>query len=155
MTGPVSSSRANSASAVSLGGVGGKGGGASGAMGSIAGKIAGSITAELKLAVDPDGRRGQGGSGQDLYDIEETANTLAADLGASPAERGQLGQALHKFAHEVASLLVAQPDSRAFAKIEHAVLAAAKPGAAANAALVVRMIDQTTASITGRAGGAS
>jgi hypothetical protein len=152
MTGPISSSRASGASAVRLGSAGGKGSGVGGAMGGIAGNIAASIASELKLAVDPDGKNKQGGNAQDLYEVEEAASTIATNLGATPAERGQLSQALHKFAAEVASLMVAQPGSQSMTKVERALKLAVQGEGGASVTSVLRTIEQTTASVSSRTG---
>ncbi len=121
-------------------------------MGGIAGNIASSIASELKLAVDPDGKGKQGGSGQDLYEVEEAASTIATNLGASPAERGQLSKALHKFASEVASLMVAQPGSQSMLKVERALTLAAQGESGASISSVLRTIEQTTATVSAKAG---
>jgi hypothetical protein len=152
MSSAISSSRAGGASAVGLGGASGGKGGAGAAMGGLAANIAGTIAGELKLAVDPDGRRKPGG--HDLYDVDETADALVSELGGTGADRGRVAQALHAFAREIASLVVAQPDSRALEQVETAITKAAETeakagNAPASVASVLAMIGHTTAMIAG------
>jgi hypothetical protein len=152
MTGAVSSSRAGGVSSVRLGGPGGKGGAASAAMNGLAASVASSITAELKLAVDPDGRRKPFAPAHDLYDVEETANAVTEALGGTPADRGRVALSLHRFAQEVAALMAARPESRS---LEHVARAIAATGSseAADISSALRAIDRTSDTIAGKVGG--
>jgi hypothetical protein len=146
MTGAVSSSRAGGVSSVQLGGPGGKAGAAASTMSGVAASVAGTIAGELQLAVDPDGRR-KPGTANDLYNIEDAADTLTTSLGGTTADRGRVALALHQFAHEVASLVTARPESRSLVTVQ-AAIASAQNGAPSVAA-ALRMIDETTRAIAG------
>jgi hypothetical protein len=119
VTNAISSGRLGGVSAALLGG-GGRGG-AGGAMTGLAATIAGTIAGELNLPVDPDGRRKPFVAALDLYGVDETAETLIAEHGGSGADKSAVVQALHRFAQEIATLVAAQPDSRALEWVRHAI----------------------------------
>jgi len=99
---------------------GGGGGGATTheALGKLAADVAGTIGAELGLAIDPDARRGPFQPVADLYGIEEIAASLAEKLRATPHEAGEIARLLHLFAASVAARVGAAPDSRTLEDIE-------------------------------------
>jgi hypothetical protein len=152
MTGAVSSSRAGGVSAIRLGGPGGKSGGASAAMNGIAASIASSIAAELKLAVDPDGRRKPFVPSQDLYDVEETATALTDAYGGGRQDRGRALQSLSHFAQEVASLMAARPESRSLEHVQRAI-AMVGNAEAADISAALQLIDRTTQAVAGKVTG--
>jgi hypothetical protein len=152
MTGAVSSSRTSGISSVRLGGPGGKGGAASAAMNGIAANIASSITAELKLAVDPDGRRKPFVPAHDLYEVEEAANALTDALGGAPADRGRIALSLQRFAQEVAALMVARPESRSLEHVARAIVAAGSSEVGTVAA-ALQSIERTSDAISGKVTG--
>jgi hypothetical protein len=154
MTGAVSSSRAGGVSSVRMGGPSGKGGAASAAMSGIAANVAASITTELKLAVDPDGRRKPFQPSQDLYDVEETATTLTNVYGGGPQDRGRAVQSLSCFAQEVASLVAARPESRSLEHIQRAI-ATAGDREVSDISTALHVIDRATRAISGKLGGAA
>jgi hypothetical protein len=155
MTGAVSSSRASGVSSVRLGGPGGKGAAASTAMNGIAANVAALITAELKLAVDPDGRRKAFVAAHDLYDVEETATEMTQALGGAPADRGRATLSLQRFAQEVAALLAARPESRSLEHVARAI-ATADHSPASDVLAALRAIDGVSDAISGKVtGGAS
>lgn len=77
------------------------------AMTVLANRVAGTLTRELGLA---QGARAPLRPG-DAYDTQEVARTLAAALGAAPADAGRLSRALNDFTGEVAALVAASPTS--------------------------------------------
>jgi hypothetical protein len=149
MTSAISSGRAGGVTATRLGGSGGAGG-AGAAMSGIAAGVASAITAELQLAVDPDGRRKQDGSAHDLYDIEEASEALTTSLGGSKADQGRISQSLHRFAQEIASLMVARPDSRSLETVERAIAGSMQGADVPSVAAVLQVIDRTTHQIAGK-----
>ncbi len=145
MTGPISSSRASGASAVGLGGAGPRGGAAGKALSNIAANVASAITAELQLAVDPDGR--QRGSAQDAYEVEAAADEMVDTLGGNAADRAAAARSLHSFAQEVASLIAARPGSRSLDRIYQIVQRASASQQAQDINAALKLIDATTAEI--------
>ncbi len=149
MASAISSGRAGATSAVRLSGSGGGKGGAGAAMGGLAANIAGTIAGELNIAVDPDGRR-KPGNAHDLYDVDETADSLVSELGGSGADRGRVAKALHRFAQEIAALMAARPDSRTLEQVQAAIdSATGTPSGPASVASVLLMIERATTIIAG------
>jgi hypothetical protein len=151
MTNAISSGRLGGVSATLLGGASGGRGGVSAAMAGLAATIAGTIAGELNLPVDPDGRRQPFAAALDLYGVEETADSLIADVGGNSADKGIVAQALHRFAQEIASLVAAQPDSRALEWVRHAIdQASAVDTSAQNISSLLSTIERATALIAGQ-----
>lgn len=146
---PISSGRVAPVGINPLGGADPQTNGAQRTAGQLAGNVAGTIARALHLGVDPDGRHRSFTPAQDGYDVEAAADALAEQLGATPAERGEIARSLHAFVSEVAASLGATPDSRALTQIADIVSAM---DASSDAKSAVRCIEQATDRLAGRTG---
>ncbi len=88
-----------------------------GALRQLAGRVAGRVAREFKLIDEFDAQdereesQERRMSGDDIYDIRQTARDLTNDLNGKPADEGQLARSLDGFVQESASLLAARPDA--------------------------------------------
>ncbi len=141
----VSASKVGAVASVGRGGGNAGGSSTHQALGAIAAEVAARISAELKLIVDPDGRRGKPLPQQDAYGVDEIASGLAAELNATPPEAGEIARLLHLFAAEVAARIGAVPDARSVEEI--AALLARRVVETRTAQGAIRLIQQATADV--------
>jgi hypothetical protein len=114
-------------------------------MGTLSGRVAGSIGRALRL-VDEEGEGGRQGGGQhdDPYEIAELVDQLSKEIRGNAVAIGLVSRSLHEFAHEVAALMMARPQSSSLSYLERLIAEQDATKGEANMAELAAIIEKTT-----------
>lgn len=125
---------------------------ASSVMGKLSGRVAGTIGRALRL-VDEDGEDrqhggghggGRGGQHDDPYEITELVDQLSKEFPGNAAAIGLVTRSLHEFAHEVAALMMARPQSSSLSYLERLIAEQDVSKGEASMAELAAIIEKTT-----------
>ncbi len=122
---------------------------ASSVMGKISGRVAGKISRALQLVDEENEERQHGGQQGDPYAIDELVDALAKELPGNPVALGLVSRSLHEFAHEVAALVMARPQSTSIAYLERLVAEQDNSFGEANLLDLATIITRTTSKLQG------
>jgi hypothetical protein len=120
---------------------------ASSVMGKLSGRVAGSVGRALRLVEEDRGERQQGGQRDDPYEIEAMVEELSREIPGNTLAVGLVSRSLHEFAHEVAALIMARPQSSSLSFLERLIAEQGATKGEANMSELATIIEKTTAKL--------